>query len=297
LSHTVTTGIISALGRRDLGIQQDNYVDFIQTDASINPGNSGGPLIALSGKVIGINTAINRHAQGIGFAIPISVIKTILPQLAKNGYVVRSWLGIRVQTLDARLAQTFGLDAADGVVVTEVVEKSPAARGGIKPGDVIMKFDGSPLDTGASLQWLSSTAGAGRVVDVTVLRGGDKRTLKVKMEKLPDQDFPEIPTLESTSTNPVDEPDFGVEVEALTRSLARQLGAADHMGVVVTSVGTDSTANVAGLRRSDVITQVGQATVTDSTEFDRALEAVEDGQYVRLKVVRNGRVVYLAVEK
>lgn len=299
LSHTVTTGIISALDRRDLGIQEDNYVDFIQTDASINPGNSGGPLISLSGEVIGINTAINRQGQGIGFAIPIGVVKTILPHLARTGYVVRSWLGVRVQALDMRLAQSFGLKSAGGVVVTEVVPDGPAAKGGLQVGDVVMGFDNDVLDGGVSLRWLSSTAGAGRVVDVDILRDGERRRLSVTMGELPNQTFPEIPGRATVSSSPAPpaQPEFGVEVEALTRSRADELGASGHRGVVVTKVGTRSSANLAGLRRKDVITQVGSAEVTDSTEFDRALGAIVAGQYVRLKVVRDGHVVYLAVQK
>lgn len=297
LSHTVTTGIISALDRRDLGIQEDNYVDFIQTDASINPGNSGGPLIALSGEVIGINTAINRHAQGIGFAIPIGVIKKILPHLATTGYVVRSWLGIRVQAMDIRLAKSFGLDSTTGVVVTEVVAKSPAANGGLKVGDVVMGFDGDSLESGVSLRWLSSTAGAGRTVEVDILREGAPKTLAIKMGELPNQRHPEVPGRQSTAGSTKMHPEFGVEVEALTGSVADELGASGHRGVVVTRVGSKSSANIAGLRRKDVITQVGNSEVGDSAEFDTALSEVVEGQYVRLKVVRDGHVVYLAVRK
>lgn len=298
LSHTVTTGIISALGRRDLGIEQDNYLDFIQTDASINPGNSGGPLIGLSGEVVGINTAINRHAQGIGFAIPIAAVKVILPQLAQRGYVVRSWLGIRVQALDARLAETFGLSAADGVVVTEVVADSPAARGGIQPGDVILNFDGSPLKSGASLRWLSSVAEAGQEVDVSILRGARRSTLHVRMEQLPDQKFPTIPQVAPRSeAAPGALPLLGVEVEVLSRAAANRLGALDQGGVLVTRVSNPSSSENAGLRKSDVIVQVGEASISDLGEFDRALAEVADGKYVRLKIVRQGRVVFVVVQK
>lgn len=298
LSHTVTTGIISALGRRDLGIEQDNYLDFIQTDASINPGNSGGPLIGLSGEVVGINTAINRHAQGIGFAIPIAAIKVILPQLAQRGYVVRSWLGIRVQALDARLAETFGLRAADGVVVTEVVADSPAQRGGIRAGDVILSFDGSPLKSGDSLRWLSSVAVAGQEVDVHILRGARRSTLNVRMEQLPNQKFPTIPQISpARKAAPGALPLLGVEVEVLSRAAANRLGAADQGGVLVTRVRDASSPDTAGLRKSDVILQVGEASVSDLGEFDRALAQIADGNYMRLKIVRQGRVVFVVVQK
>ncbi len=297
LSHTVTTGIISALGRRDLGIEDDAYSDFIQTDASINPGNSGGPLIGLGGEVIGINTAINRNGQGIGFAIPINMVKKLLPQLAQNGYVTRSWLGIRVQQLDGKLAKTFGLSRPTGALVTEVIDNSPASKGGIHSGDVILTFDGTQLKNSDQLPWLSSTAGVGRTVDVELLRHKKRQTLHVKMEELPNQEHPKIPTASSVAPKRPTNADFGVRVKALTASLARQLGAADTNGVVVTSVDQQTPAKGAGLRQRDVITEVGDAKVTDSKDFDKALGHFATGDIVRLKVVRGGRVVYIAVEK
>jgi serine protease Do len=297
LSHTVTTGIVSALGRRDLGIDNDVYAEFIQTDASINPGNSGGPLIGLGGDVIGMNTAINRHGQGIGFAIPINMVKKLLPHLAEKGYVVRSWLGVRVQSLDRQLAKTFGLDKPTGALVTEVVDESPATKGGIKAGDVILSFDGTAISSSDRLPWLASTAGAGRTVNVEVLRKKKRIDLDVHLEKLPDQDPPSIPKLTQSKAAAPSGADFGVNVKELTDSLARQLGASDANGVVVTTVGDDSAARGAGLRQRDVITEVGDARVKDSSEFDKALAGFGSGEVVRLKVVRGGRVVYIAVQK
>ncbi|QDG53995.1 Do family serine endopeptidase [Persicimonas caeni] len=297
LSHTVTTGIVSALGRRDLGIDNDAYAEFIQTDASINPGNSGGPLIGLSGEVIGMNTAINRNGQGIGFAIPINMVKKLLPHLANHGYVVRSWLGIRVQELDKKLAATFGLDKPTGALVTEVVNNSPAAKGGVKAGDVILEFDGAPLKSSDKLPWLASTAGAGKTVDVKLLRGKKQMKLDIKLEKLPDQDHPNIPSFDASNASAPKSAEFGVSVKALTDSLARQLGASSTDGVVVTNVGSQSAAHGAGLRQRDVITEVGEDKVTDSKEFDKAIKAFERGDVVRLKVVRGGRVVYIAVTR
>ena len=245
LSHTVTTGIVSALGRRDLDIgSRELYADFIQTDASINPGNSGGPLIGLDGSVVGINTAVNRQGQGIGFAIPINMVKTLLPQLRETGYVVRSWLGIRVQALDKKLAESFGLDEAQGALVTEVVDDSPAARGGIQPGDVVLQFDGSDVQHSDQLPWLASTAGPGTTVTVELMRNNARESVQVTMRRLPKQDVPDIPRLEAGPSPSGG--DFDVQVKELTRSLARKLGADSKDGVVVTSIGESSPAKRAG---------------------------------------------------
>ncbi len=299
LSHTVTTGIISALDRRNLGIEgKDIYAEFLQTDASINPGNSGGPLISIGGEVIGMNTAINRHGQGIGFAIPINMVKKLLPHLADQGYVVRSWLGIRVQDLDKKLAHSFGLDKTTGALVTEVIDDSPASKAGVEAGDVVLEFDGTIVDSSDNLPWLASTAGAGRTVELELLRNKEPLTVDVTMEKLPDQNKPDIPDLSVTrAKNSPASAELDVRVKALTDSLARQLGAASADGVVVTSVGDDSPARGAGLRERDVITEVGSDTIANTDDFDVAVNAFDTGDVMRLKVIRGGRVVYIAVER
>jgi serine protease Do len=296
LSHTVTTGIVSALGRRDLDVGgKELYADFIQTDASINPGNSGGPLIGLDGSVVGINTAINRQGQGIGFAIPINMVKTLLPQLRETGYVVRSWLGIRVQALDKKLAESFGLSEARGALVTEVVEDSPASRGGIEAGDVVLQFGESRVQHSDQLPWLASTAGPGRTVEMDVIRDNRRQTVKVTMARLPNQDVPDIPRLDTS--NPAGSGEFGVQVKELTKALARKLGAESKNGVVVTGIGESSPAKQAGLRQRDVITQVDNNTIANKTDFDEAIDAAGSGELVRLKIIRGGRVVYMAVER
>jgi serine protease Do len=225
------------------------------------------------------------------------MVKKLLPHLADNGYVIRSWLGVRVQSLDKKLANTFGLDEPTGALVTEVVEESPAKKGGIKAGDVIMTFDGSTVNSSDRLPWLASTAGAGRTVNVEVLRKQKRVNVDVKLERLPDQDPPSIPKLTQSKAAAPSGAEFGVKVKELTDSLARQLGATDAYGVVVTNVGDESPAHGAGLRQRDVITEVGDASVSDSSEFDKALADFGSGEVVRLKVVRGGRVVYIAVQK
>ncbi|MGM0556488.1 MAG: Do family serine endopeptidase [Myxococcota bacterium] len=296
LTHTVTTGIVSALGRRDLNVGgKELYADFIQTDASINPGNSGGPLIGLDGSVVGMNTAINRQGQGIGFAIPINMVKTLIPQLKDTGYVVRSWLGIRVQALDKKLAESFGLSEARGALVTEVVDDSPAAQGGVEAGDVVLEFGNSRVKHSDQLPWLASTAGPGRTVQLAVIRDNRRQTVEVTMARLPNQDVPDIPSMDTSK--PSTGGDFGVQVKELTKSLARKLGAESKEGVVVTGIGDSSPAKQAGLRQRDVITQIGNSSITNKTDFDEAIDAAGTGDLVRLKIIRGGRVVYMAVER
>jgi serine protease Do len=223
------------------------------------------------------------------------MVKTLLPQLRETGYVVRSWLGIRVQALDAKLAKSFGMEQARGALVTEVVEDSPAADGGLKAGDVVLKFDGKRVKHSDQLPWLASTAGPGRTVDVQVIRSNNRKTLKVTMARLPNQDVPDIPRLDASE--PRSGGEFGVQVKELTTSLARKLGAESKNGVVVTSIGDSSPAKHAGLRQRDVITQVDNTSISSKTDFTRAIDSAGSGDLVRLKVIRGGRVVYMAVER
>ena len=300
LEHTVTSGIISALGRRNLGIQGDDlYTDFIQIDVSINPGNSGGPLVGLTGEVIGINTAINRKGQGIGFAIPINMIKTLLPQLEQNGYVTRSWLGARVQKITPELAESFGLDEPQGALITEVVDESPAAKAGLQTGDIIVEFDDRPVRTSDQLSWMVASIEPGKTTRLQLVRGGERRSLDIELAEHPDQSRPDLPASEGSSSETTTErsTDLEVQVKNLTDSLARQLGAGSRSGVVVTDVGEDSAAKSAGLRRRDVITEIDQTPIDSATDFESTIQKYASGEVVRLKLVRGGRVVYIAFER
>ncbi len=191
LSHTVSVGIVSAKGRTrdEVPIDQGGYYDFLQTDASINPGNSGGPLLDLAGRVVGVNTAIRGDAQGIGFAIPIDMVKQLLPLLKRDGRVKRSALGVSVRDLREvppadRAVLKLPDAVARGVVVWEAVPGGPAASAGLASGDVIVAFDGQPVTRATELQWLASTAGIGRAVTLRVIRAGETFDLKVTLGAL-----------------------------------------------------------------------------------------------------------------
>jgi serine protease Do len=196
LSHTVSAGIVSAKGRtrQDVPLDPAGYYDFIQTDASINPGNSGGPLLNLKGQVVGMNSAIRGGgAQGIGFAIPINMIKQLLPMLLRDGHVTRSALGVRiidVHQLTSEDRQALRLadgQKITGAVIESVAQGGTAARGGLQPGDVIVAFDGQPIERSAQLQWLATTAGVGRSATLRVLRAGKMFDISLTMGRLADE--------------------------------------------------------------------------------------------------------------
>ncbi len=189
LSQTVTAGIVSATGRtgREVDLGEGNFGNLLQTDASINPGNSGGPLMNLSGEVVGINVAVRRDAQGVGFAIPINMARTVLPQLRQYGRAVRSWLGINPGEVTEQMLEFMSLPDTRGALVREVVDGSPAARSGIRPGDVIRRFDGHDINDPTQLPWLASSAGVGHVAHVELVREGRPMNLDVTLDALPER--------------------------------------------------------------------------------------------------------------
>jgi serine protease Do len=184
LDQTVTVGVISATGRSDVGIA--TYENFIQTDASINPGNSGGPLVNLKGDVIGINTAIVAAGQGIGFAIPINMVKRVVDQLVDKGKVVRGWIGVALQPLSTELAQSLGLDGTNGAVVGSTIAGSPAAQAGLQQGDVILSYNKVPVEDYRHIQRLVADSSVGKTITLEVLRKKQKMDVSVKIAEIPD---------------------------------------------------------------------------------------------------------------
>jgi serine protease Do len=285
----VTTGIVSATGRV---IGGGPYDDFIQTDASINPGNSGGPLINARGQAIGINTAIfsqNGGSVGIGFAIPVSLAKTVVAQLAQSGHVVRGWLGVSVQPLTADLAKSFNVPGAAGALVASVTEGSPAMKAGLKAGDVITEYDGRKVARSDELPRAVAETPSGRDVPVTVVRDGKPRTLTVK-----------VGTLEDPESKPVaaaapEGGSLGVSVQTVTPELARELKLKHERGAVVRGVRPGSPADTAGVKPGDVITEVNRKPVSDVDELKRAVDAHAKGAPIVLMIQRAGTGLYIAV--
>jgi serine protease Do len=298
VGQTVTMGIVSAQGRANLGIV--DYEDFIQTDAAINPGNSGGALVNMEGKLVGINTAIlSRHGgyMGIGFAIPTSMVTPITKALLEHGKVVRGWLGIAIQDIDRDLAEAMGLPGRDGVLVGDVQPASPAAKAGLRRGDVILTIDGKPVEDSAKLKNTVAALGASAVVRVEILRAGRKQVLTVKLNEVPEDSPSGSEAPEAQPSPPPGQPLGGVTVEPLTPEFRAHLKLPPDIteGVVVTDMVANSPAARGGMRPGDVVLEIDRTRVTSVADFERLWKAAK-GETLVL-VARQGRTLFLAVER
>ena len=295
LSHTVTAGIISALGRSSI-ISNDNYEDFIQTDTAINPGNSGGALVNLDGALIGINTAIatgglQRSSSGVGFAIPVNMAKKVMDDLINEGRVIRAWLGVYIQDLDDGAARALGLDTRDGALIGDVVKNSPAEKGGIEIGDIITTFDGQGISGSSNLKNIVSSSKPNKRYTVELLRDGKKKKYFITLEELPENPR----TLASIESDI--ESELGFRIENVTIQLLRKYEIYDNVeGVVVTNIDRRSEAFTAGLRPGDVITRVGRRNVNSIKNFYELLDAESRGNTVLLLVKRKDVSRFLTLE-
>jgi serine protease Do len=295
LDHTVTAGIVSAKGRRDVrpGNSSTGFYDFIQTDASINPGNSGGPLINARGEVIGINTAMNAQAQGIGFAIPINMAKVIVPLLREHGHAPRAWLGVFPQGLTPSLRKAFRTGDRPGALISEVVPDSPAARAGLRTGDLVYEFDGQKISRADDLTWLVATTPAGRKIPLQLLREGTP--LRVELALAPATDEHDQPPPPKAA--PGKRSALGMTVSEITPGIARELGNPQLRGVVVMAVEPESPAIEAGVERGDLIQRVADIEVHSLDDYARAVRAVPAGQLIRVLLRREGRNSWVAFQK
>ncbi len=276
LEGTLTSGIVSAKGR---GIGRPARATFLQTDAAINPGNSGGPLINLDGEVIGINTAISSSSggnQGVGFAIPVNLAKWVSDELMDDGVVQRAQLGVMIQPVTHDLASQFGLDTRDGVAVTDVLDNLPAAKAGLKAGDVILEYDGHKVSTPRELQAVVERSEVGAKHELKIWRDGKHETLQVVPRESAEQAEKQIKT-KAKRANPSRLEKLGLEVETLTSEIAEHLNVqADH-GVVISDVQSGSPADRAGLESGMVIVEAGRAPVKSVADLKKAVEEAKDG--------------------
>ncbi|MCA9518079.1 MAG: trypsin-like peptidase domain-containing protein [Myxococcales bacterium] len=294
LNHTVTAGIVSAKGRRDVvSSGEPMYARFIQTDASINPGNSGGPLINIRGEVVGINTAINAAGQGIGFAVPVEMIKKILPQLA-TGRVSRSFLGVQVGPVARELADRLHLPRTMGALVRKVLENTPANQAGVKPGDVILSFNGQAVDHWEDLPWLASTAASNQQVPMVVNREGRQLNLTVRLTSYPDGSRAAAEPFEGPGGAGDADKDLGLSVGDLPDALRTSLKLGAGEGVLVTAVAPGSLAESVGIEANDVITQVNYEPVRGTDAFQRAVNAVSAGNILSFTLRRGNRFLFKA---
>ena len=289
LSHTLTVGVVSAKGRTSVGI--NDYEDFIQTDAAINPGNSGGPLVNLDGEVVGINTAIFSRSggyMGIGFAIPSNLANGIAGQLMEHGSVTRGQLGIVIQPLTAALAESFNIDQGDGILVSQVNADSPAERGGLEVGDIIVSYADKPVSDIGEFRNRVALTPPGEKRSLTIIRDGRQKKMSITVGELQEETT-------AAGNESAHATDLGVTVQALTPEIAAQLDVEPGKGVVVSNVVPGSVAALAGIRPRMVILEVDRKAVTNPREFGRAIDTADAAGRVLLLVSLDGIQRYLAL--
>ena len=295
LSHTVTTGIISALGRSNI-MNSQSYEDFIQTDAAINPGNSGGALLNMDGELIGINTAIatggyEKANRGVGFAIPSNMANRIMSDLIEKGFVTRSWLGVFIQELDDETAKALNIETRNGALITDVVDGSPAEEGGIQEGDVIMEFDGEPIANPAKLKNVVSLTAPNSKSIVKIIRNGSPKTIQVLLQELPDNPRKQV----ARQSFNFDE--FGFQLKKINSSLQEKYKLSDDNALVVTRVDPNGEAYERGIREGDIIKRVGTEKVSTVPEFKKlAYQSRTKGTLLVLVKKPNGKSRFFTLD-
>jgi serine protease Do len=288
LESTMTVGVVSALGRN---LPQENYVPFIQTDVAINPGNSGGPLFNTSGEVVGINSQIYSRTggyMGLSFAIPIDVAINVAEQLESDGKVSRGWLGIAIQEISKELSESFNMKSTQGALVAGVEKESPADKGGLKPGDVILKFGENDIKISSDLPKFVSSTKPGSKIPLNILRQGKEKQLEITIGEMPTEDMVVArKNNEQTQKNRI-----GLTVKDLTPQQKKQIK--ENAGVLVLDV-ADSALN-AGIRKGDVILGLNNNPVSSVQSFNQDLKKVKKGKTIALLIYRNGDTLYVPIK-
>ncbi|PKO91897.1 MAG: protease Do [Betaproteobacteria bacterium HGW-Betaproteobacteria-1] len=290
LESTLTAGVVSAKGR---ALPQENFVPFIQTDVAINPGNSGGPLFNLKGEVVGINSQIYSRTggyMGLSFAIPIDVAMEISDQLRASGKVSRGWLGIGIQEISKELAESFGMKSTNGALVSNVEKGSPAEKGGLEPGDVILKFDNKPIETSSDLPRVVGATKPGKQVPVEILRKGNTRNLSITLGEMPTEKDEVVVSSKAPAKTEANR--LGLILRDLTPQQKKKINGSNGLLVVE----SQAPAAQAGIRRGDVILGLNNSEVQSLEQFDQQLAAIPAGKTVALLVLRDGNTLYVPVK-
>jgi len=289
LSHTVSVGVVSAMGRSGVGIA--NYENFIQTDAAINPGNSGGPLLNIDGEIIGINTAIFTRSggyQGIGFAIPVNMAKSVLRDLIDKGKVTRGWLGVAIQDMNASLAEQFGVAVTEGILISDIQDGSPAKEAGFERGDILIEYDNKAMGDVNQLRNIVAQTEVGKEVKVKVLRKSNETVLTVKIGEQPSDLF-------ASAKSSIGR-DLGMSVQNLTEELAKSFGFENENGVVVSAVEPGSPAAQADVKEGDLIKEVNREKINNIKEFREALKSTEEGKDILLLLRRGMHTRFVIIK-
>ena len=287
LESTMTVGVVSALGRN---LPQENYVPFIQTDVAINPGNSGGPLFNTSGEVVGINSQIYSRTggyMGLSFAIPIDVAINVAEQLQTDGKVSRGWLGIAIQEISKELSESFNMKSTQGALVAGVEKESPADKGGLKPGDVILKFGENDIKVSSDLPKFVSSTKPGSKIFMNILRQGKEKQLEITIGEMPSEEMVVAKKNEQSQKNRI-----GLTVKDLTPQQKKQIK--ENAGVLVLDV-ADASLN-AGIRKGDVILGLNNNPVSSVQSFNQDLKKIKKGKTIALLIYRNGDTLYVPIK-
>ncbi|AKR43921.1 DegQ family serine endoprotease [Methylophilus sp. TWE2] len=290
LENTMTAGIVSAKGR---ALPQENYVPFIQTDVAINPGNSGGPLFNLRGEVVGVNSQIyskSGGSMGLSFSIPIDVAIDISNQLKANGRIARGWLGIGIQEVTKELAESFGLKQTNGALIAGVEKNSPADKGGLEAGDIILKFDGKPITTSSDLPRVVAATKPGKVVPVEVVRKGANKTLQLGVGEMPNEQG-EAPAVSKEPVKP-EANKVGLTLRELTPQQKKKLNGKNGLLVIESS----GAAAQAGIRRGDVILGLNNNESQSVDLFNKQINAVPSGKTIAVLVQRGENTLYVPIK-
>ena len=294
LNHTVTAGIVSAVGRSSV-MSRNNFEDFIQHDAAINPGNSGGGLFNLDGELIGINTAIatdgfSRANAGVGFAIPINMVKRVMEDLISDGKVTRGWLGVSIQDVNEGMAKALKLEDRNGAIISQVMKDSPAEDAGVKEQDVIIEVNGKIVNDSSNLKNLISSGRPNDKTKLTIIRDGREKSLTVTLGLRPGEQ-------ELTETYKYGEKRFdllGLKVE--TYESEEGAFANTKEGVRVIEIKPGSPADDGNIQRGDIIIEIGKSNISDKNDYDFEMAEYLEGDTIMLRVIRGGNPLYIAFE-
>jgi Do/DeqQ family serine protease len=296
LGRTVTMGIVSAMGRGGLGIE--DYEDFIQTDASINPGNSGGALVNVRGELIGVNTAILSPSGGnlgIGFAVPSNMIRDVMSQIIRTGKVTRGYLGVMIQNITPDLATALKLSKTNGALIGNVDPDGPAAKAGLQSGDVIVQVNGKPVEDSRELRLMMSEMAPGSQINLRVLHDGQGRDVTVTLGELPVKDMTSSTLRQKSAPPEPSQPRLGIAVTELTPELAEHLSLPKTTkGVVIADIEEGSPASEAGLQIGDVIQEVNRQPVKSASDLSAAIEK-SGGKPIVLLINRRGETAFIPI--
>lgn len=288
LNQTVTSGIVSATGRANVGIA--DYEDFIQTDAAINPGNSGGALVNVRGELVGINTAIFSTSggyQGIGFAIPSNMVKVVMDSLIKKGKVVRGWLGVSIQPMTAELAKQFRLSDEKGALVGDVFEDSPAEKAGIKTGDIIVEYNGKKVDEPSSLRNMVAGTAPNEKVTLKIIRDSKPMTMDVVIVEQPS----DLQKFQGKFENSLK----GIHVQNLTPEIRNSLEIPKRVtGVIISDIDQGSPAEGV-LMRNDIILEINKNRINSTKNYESIASKIKQDQNILLLIFRNGSAIYITL--